>query len=215
MRLQPSEQPLLDENVELPALAVAPGPPHPRGGRGSFSSSYSSGVDGTDSSCSFSSSRIFDESGGQEVDLDELSSESSRGDYALLSMPVESVKRLVATSTIISRSTGSRIVDRQVDTQDSSIGQAARYPGIAGALRELREGRVAIDNVEDDDEGVLFQEERQEPGSVELRKLILRLSTRRDLLVLAMGLFAALIHGGLWSLLALTRSVIYYQAWQQ
>ncbi|KAE8998119.1 hypothetical protein PF011_g15185, partial [Phytophthora fragariae] len=63
---------------------TAPGPPH-RGCHGSFSSSYSRGFAGTDSMCSFSSSQIFDD---REVDVDDVDSNSSRGDYARLSMLV-------------------------------------------------------------------------------------------------------------------------------
>nr|KAE8927992.1 hypothetical protein PF009_g21852 [Phytophthora fragariae] len=44
--------------------------------------------------CSFNSSQIFDD---REVDVDDVDSNSSRGDYARLSMLVESVKRVVPT----------------------------------------------------------------------------------------------------------------------
>ncbi|KAE8993442.1 hypothetical protein PR003_g18717 [Phytophthora rubi] len=97
MRLAPRDQPL------LPSLRVAPGPPHPQGGRGSFCSSYSSGFTGIDSLCSFNSSQLFDDSDGREGDVDDVDSNSSRGDYALLSMPVEMVKRVVSTTGVVTR----------------------------------------------------------------------------------------------------------------
>ncbi|KAE8892659.1 hypothetical protein PF003_g23492 [Phytophthora fragariae] len=59
MRLAPRDQPM------LPSLRVAPGPPHPQGGRGSFCSSYSSG---------FNSSQLFDDSDGREGDVDDVDS---------------------------------------------------------------------------------------------------------------------------------------------
>ncbi|KAE9281816.1 hypothetical protein PF008_g27788 [Phytophthora fragariae] len=90
MRLAPRDQPM------LPSLRVAPGPPHPQGGRGSFCSSYSSG---------FNSSQLFDDSDGREGDVDDVDSNSSRGDYALLSMPVEMVKRVVSTTGVVTRPT--------------------------------------------------------------------------------------------------------------
>ncbi|KAE9216143.1 hypothetical protein PF005_g9189, partial [Phytophthora fragariae] len=88
--------PPIDPRNEVAAggrRSTAPGPPH-RGCHGSFSSSYSRGFAGTASMCSFNSSQIFDD---REVDVDDVDSNSSRGDYARLSMPVESVKRVVPT----------------------------------------------------------------------------------------------------------------------
>ncbi|POM81548.1 Multidrug resistance protein ABC Superfamily [Phytophthora palmivora] len=184
MRLNPRDEPLLDETMELPSLSVAPGPPHPRGGRGSFSSSYSSGFAGTDSFCSFNSSQLFNDSDDREVDVDDLDSNSSRGDYALLSMPIESVKRIIPTTGVVTRPWNS---------QDSSF---RRTTGIADALRELREARV-LDDVEEEE-----PPEQNDKRTASLRQLVTRLSTRRDLFVLSMGLLAAAIHGALWSLLA-------------
>ncbi|KAG6955383.1 hypothetical protein JG687_00011241 [Phytophthora cactorum] len=186
MRLNLKDEPLLDETMELPSLSVAPRPPHPRGGRGSFSSSYSSGFAGTDSLVSFNSSQLFDDSDDHEVDVDAMDSNSSRGDYALLSMPVESVKRMVPTTGVVTRSSN-RTLNGTWNSQDCSFGRAT---AIADALRELREGRVAV------------EDEETEPVSVTLRQLVTRLSTRRDLFVMAMGLLAASIHGVLWALLA-------------
>ncbi|KAF1786203.1 P-loop containing nucleoside triphosphate hydrolase [Phytophthora cactorum] len=186
MRLNLKDEPLLDETMELPSLSVAPGPPHPRGGRGSFSSSYSSGFAGTDSLVSFNSSQLFDDSDDHEVDVDAMDSNSSRGDYALLSMPVESVKHMVPTTSVVTRSSN-RTLNATWNSQDCSFGRAT---AITDALRELREGRVAV------------EDEETEPVSVTLRQLVTRLSTRRDLFVMAMGLLAASIHGVLWALLA-------------
>ncbi|KAL3664640.1 hypothetical protein V7S43_010389 [Phytophthora oleae] len=160
--------------MELPSLSVAPGPPHPRGGRGSFSSSYSSNFAGTDSLCSFNSSQIFDDSDDQEVDVDDVDSNSSRGDYALLSMPVESVK--IPTTGVVAPST--RLT---WDSQSTTV--------IADALRELRQEREAIEE----------EREEKEKRSVSFSQLFSLLSMR-DLFVLAMGLLAAMIHGALWGL---------------
>lgn len=188
MRLHPKDEPLLDETMELPSLSVAPGPPHPRGGRGSFSSSYSSGFTGTDSLVSFNSSQLFDDSDDHEVDVDAMNSNSSRGDYALLSMPVESVKRMIPTTGVVTRPSN-RTLDATWNAQDCSLHRAT---AIADALRELREGRVAVEE----------REEEREPNSVSLRQLVTRLSTRRGLFVMTMGLLAAMMHGTLWALLA-------------
>ncbi|OWZ10282.1 LOW QUALITY PROTEIN: Multidrug resistance protein ABC transporter, partial [Phytophthora megakarya] len=187
MRLNPRDEPLLDETMELPSLCVAPGPPHPRGGRGSFSSSYSSDFAGTDSLCSFNSSQLFDDSDDREVDVDDPDSNSSRGDYALLSMPIESVKRIIPTTGVVTRPSRT--------TWNSQSSSFRRTTAIADALRELREGRI-LDEVEDE------PEEKNEKSSVTLRQLVTRLSTRRDLFVMSMGLLAATIHGALWSLVA-------------
>ncbi|KAG7381667.1 ABC transporter B member 10 [Phytophthora pseudosyringae] len=190
MHLSARDELLLDETMELPALSVVPGPPHPRGGRGSFSSSYSSGFAGTDSLCSFNSSQLFDDSGEREVDVDALDSSSSRGDYALLSMPVESVRRMVPTTGVVTRPSSRAAWN----ATDSSF---RRTTAIADALRELREGRVVLDAAEDEDD----RQEQSETSSVTLRQLVTRLSTR-DVFVLSMGLLAATLHGALWSLLA-------------
>ncbi|KAL4093005.1 hypothetical protein PRIC1_011994 [Phytophthora ramorum] len=199
MKLHPRGEPLLDETMELPTLSVTPGPPHPRGGRGSFSSSYSSGFAGTDSLCSFNSSQLFDDSDSQEVDVDDLDSSSSRGDYALLSMPVESAKRMVPTTGVVTRPS-SRVMDASWNSQISSVRSTA---AIADALRELREGRVAVEQVlAVEDEERRLEDNETKVTSVSLNKLVTRLSTHRDLFVLSMGLLAATIHGGLWSLLA-------------
>ncbi|KAL4117648.1 hypothetical protein PRIC2_011634 [Phytophthora ramorum] len=199
MKLHPRGEPLLDETMELPTLSVTPGPPHPRGGRGSFSSSYSSGFAGTDSLCSFNSSQLFDDSDSQEVDVDDLDSSSSRGDYALLSMPVESAKRMVPTTGVVTRPS-SRVMDASWNSQISSVRSTA---AIADALRELREGRVAVEQVlAVEDEERRLEDNDTKVTSVSLNKLVTRLSTHRDLFVLSMGLLAATIHGGLWSLLA-------------
>ncbi|KAG6614433.1 multidrug resistance protein ABC superfamily [Phytophthora cinnamomi] len=186
--------------MELPSLCVAPGPPHPRGGRGSFSSSYSysysSGFAGTDSFCSFNSSQLFDDSDDREVDVDDAESNSSRGDYALLSMPVESVKRMVPTTGVVTRP---RFMETSWNSHNSSY---RRTTAIADALRELREGRtaVAVAADEEEQERRLSDEEKTVKTSVGLRQLVSRLSTRRDLFVLSMGLLAATIHGALWAL---------------
>ncbi|KAL4145892.1 hypothetical protein PRNP1_011765 [Phytophthora ramorum] len=127
MKLHPRGEPLLDETMELPTLSVTPGPPHPRGGRGSFSSSYSSGFAGTDSLCSFNSSQLFDDSDSQEVDVDDLDSSSSRGDYALLSMPVESAKRMVPTTGVVTRPS-SRVMDASWNSQISSSAARQQSP---------------------------------------------------------------------------------------
>ncbi|ETN22048.1 hypothetical protein PPTG_02101 [Phytophthora nicotianae INRA-310] len=185
MRLLLKDEPLLDETMELPSLSAVPGPPHPRGGRGSFSSSYSSGFAGTDSLVSFNSSQLFDDSDDREVDVDALDSNSSRGDYALLSMPVESVKRMIPTTGVVLPS--NRAQNATWNSQDCRFRRAT---AITDALRELREGRGAV------------EDEKPEPVSVTLRQLVIRLSTRRDLFVMTMGLLAATIHGTLWALLA-------------
>ncbi|KAE8884511.1 ABC transporter B family member 2 [Phytophthora fragariae] len=199
MRLAPRDQPLLDETMELPSLRVAPGPPHPRGGRGSFSSSYSSNFAGTDSLCSFNSSQIFEDSDDREVDVDDVDSNSSRGDYALLSMPVESVKRVVPTTGVVTR-------PRSTDTSlwHSHNSSYRRTTAIADALRELREGRTAVAVAADEEHEQQDDEEEHKKKvkpSVGLRQLVARLSTHRDLFVLSMGLLAATIHGALWALL--------------
>ncbi|KAG1694254.1 hypothetical protein DVH05_021607 [Phytophthora capsici] len=160
--------------MELPSLSVAPGPPHPRGGRGSFSSSYSSNFAGTDSLCSFNSSQIFDDSDDREVDVDDVDSNSSRGDYALLSMPAESVKRMIPTTGVVAPST--RLA---WDSQSTTA--------IADALRELRQGREVLEEREENKSSVSFSQ-------------LFSLLSSRDLFVLAMGLLAALIHGALWGL---------------
>ncbi|EGZ06394.1 multidrug resistance protein ABC superfamily [Phytophthora sojae] len=202
MRPDPRDQPLLDETMELPSLCVAPGPPHPRGGRGSFNSSYSysSGFAGTDSFCSFNSSQFFDDSDGREVDVDDVDSNaSSCGDYALLSMPVESVKRMVPTTGVVTRP---RSLDTSWNSHNSSY---RRTTAIADALRELREGRTAVAVVADEEDEERRSDEDKKTAkkaSVGLRQLVARLSTRRDLFVMSMGLLAATIHGALWALLA-------------
>ncbi|KAE8979881.1 hypothetical protein PF005_g17405 [Phytophthora fragariae] len=95
MRLTPRDYPCC---MELSSLRVAPGPPHPRGGRRSFYSSYSSSFEGIDSLCSFNSSQLFDGSDGREGDTDDVDSNSSRDDYVLLS-----VKRVVSTIGVVAR----------------------------------------------------------------------------------------------------------------
>ncbi|KAE8963837.1 hypothetical protein PF011_g28889 [Phytophthora fragariae] len=55
--------------MELPSLRVAPRPLHPRGSRGSFSSS-SKGFTGTDSLCSFNSSQLLGDT-GEELEEEE------------------------------------------------------------------------------------------------------------------------------------------------
>ncbi|GMF13982.1 unnamed protein product [Phytophthora lilii] len=198
MRLHPRGQPLLDETMELPSLSVAPGPPHPRGGRGSFASSYSSGFAGTDSLCSFDSSQIFDDSDSQEVDIDDADSISSRGDYALLSMPANSVRRMVPTTGVVVCPSSTRAMQASWSPHNSSF----HTTGIADDLRELREGREAADaafSIGDEEEQ---QRDEEKLSDVGLRQLVMQLATRRDLFVLSMGLLAATIHGALWALLA-------------
>ncbi|KAF1786419.1 P-loop containing nucleoside triphosphate hydrolase [Phytophthora cactorum] len=143
MRLNLKDEPLLDETMELPSF---------------FSSSYSSGFAGTDSLVSFNSSQLFDDSDDHEVDVDAMDSNSSRGDYALLSMPVESVKHMVPTTSVVTRSSN-RTLNATWNSQDCSFGRAT---AITDALRELREGRVAV------------EDEETEPVSVTLRQLVTR-----------------------------------------
>ncbi|KAE8990620.1 hypothetical protein PR002_g21108 [Phytophthora rubi] len=69
MRLTPRDYPCC---MELSSLRVAPGPPHPRGGRRSFYSSYSSSFEGIDSLCSFNSSQLLDDSDGRKVNVDDV-----------------------------------------------------------------------------------------------------------------------------------------------
>ncbi|GMF34837.1 unnamed protein product [Phytophthora fragariaefolia] len=159
-----------------------------------YSYSYSSGFAGTDSLCSFSSSQLFDDSDGREVDVDDADSASSRGDYALLSMPVESVKRMVPTTGVVRPS---RALDASWDSHNSSY---RRTTAIADALRELREGRTAVAAEEDEEHSA--GKEEDEKTSVGVLQLVSRLSTRRGLFVMSVGLLAASIHGALWALLA-------------
>ncbi|RLN73003.1 hypothetical protein BBJ28_00027077, partial [Nothophytophthora sp. Chile5] len=130
---------------------------------------------------------------------------SHRGGYALLSMPVESVKKMSTA-----RSTAGNWAKEEPWTDRSS--SYRRATAIADALRDLRvreSCRNPIEGIPGDYEEE--EEEVEESGagrrgserrSVSLRDLLFRLASKRDVLVLGVGILASAIHGGLWTLVA-------------
>ncbi|KAE9272924.1 hypothetical protein PR003_g30056 [Phytophthora rubi] len=69
--------------------------------------------------------QLFDDSDGREGDVNDVDSNSNRGDYALLSMPVESVKRVVSTTGVVTRP---RSTDTSLRHGGGSSIQSLQFP---------------------------------------------------------------------------------------